>query len=269
MSLSEIPGAFTPDRYDVPTAGIGQISTICRFHTVPVSQLVVHDLTPTPASSWSVSWAKRVLDIFAASLALIAFSPMILFAALIVRLTSAGPILFSQKRVGRFGKLFTIYKFRSMRVEDGEFWPGHTKHRDPRLTAVGAWLRKYKLDELPQLVNVLLGDMSLVGPRPKIPGHESIYMSYRPGITSPATLAFRREEEMLEYVPHNELDSFYSARIKPVKHELDSEYMAQATFSNDLLMLVHTVFACLLPQRSETALARSEQHVPVLDESAD
>jgi lipopolysaccharide/colanic/teichoic acid biosynthesis glycosyltransferase len=211
---------------------------------------------------------KRVLDVFVASLALIASFPIILVAALIVRLTSSGPSLFRQKRVGRFGKLFTIYKLRSMRVADGQLWSGHTKNRDPRLTVVGAWLRKYKLDELPQLFNVILGDMSLVGPRPKLPGHESIYMPYRPGITGAATLAFRYEEEMMQDIPLRDLEGFYSARIKPVKHELDSEYMAHATFSSDLLMLVRTAIACLLPRRLEDPLSLSKEYRPIPGEIA-
>jgi lipopolysaccharide/colanic/teichoic acid biosynthesis glycosyltransferase len=196
-----------------------------------------------------MSGAKRALDVFAALLALIALSPAFLFVALIVYLTSEGPLIFAQERVGRFGRLFTIYKFRSMQVNDGKHWPGHTKHGDPRLTAVGIWLRKYKLDELPQLFNILLGDMSLVGPRPKLPGHESIYMPYRPGVTGAATLAFRSEEEMLQHVPLEELESYYNANIKQVKHVTDSEYMGCATLLSDLRVLLCTVILCL-PSRS-------------------
>jgi len=250
MSLSEIPGAFTPDRHLMPRTGAEQIPVQRKIHSVPMPHSSIQGLAaPASASAWSVSPLKRLLDIFAATLLLIGTSPMMLLAALMVRFTSQGPILFAQKRVGRYGKLFTIYKFRSMTVEGKQLWPGHTKHSDPRLTSAGASLRKYKLDELPQLLNVLRGDMSLVGPRPKLPGHESMYMSFRPGITGAATLAFRREEEMLHHIPFHELERFYTANIKPVKHQIDSEYMARATFTSDLLLLVHTVLSCLHPAR--------------------
>lgn len=269
MSLSEIPGAFTTDHPHVKRVGIDQVSTVRRASAATMPHLVVQGLiAPASASGWSISPAKRVLDIVAASLLLILASPMILFTALMVRLTSAGPVLFAQRRVGRYGKLFTIYKFRSMTVEGAQLWPGHTKHRDPRLTAVGARLRKYKLDELPQLFNVLRGDMSLVGPRPKLPGHESMYMSFRPGITGAATLAFRREEEMLHHIPLHELERFYSANIRPVKHQIDSEYMARATFGSDLLVLVQTVTSCLHPIRMQLASARHESPDSLVPDSS-
>jgi lipopolysaccharide/colanic/teichoic acid biosynthesis glycosyltransferase len=137
------------------------------------------------------------------------------------------------------------------------------------LTAIGGWLRRYKLDELPQLINVILGDMSLVGPRPKVSGHESILMKYRPGITGAATLAFRREEELLQHVPIKELESFYSANIRPVKHNLDSEYMARATFSSDLTMLLQTVKACLTPRTQKIAIVKPKEHRPLLNEGTD
>jgi len=198
----------------------------------------------------------------AAACALIFFAPLMLTLGILVRCTSRGPILFRQKRVGRFGRLFTIYKFRSMKVEPEQSGPSHTKHGDSRLTFVGAKLRRYKLDELPQFYNVLIGDMSLVGPRPKLPGHESMYMPFLPGITSAATLAFRREEEMLRHIPDHEIEDFYSSKIKPVKHKIDSEYMEQSTITSDARMLMRTVTACFVRQSQESTLdlIQNESH---------
>lgn len=218
-------------------------------------------IKPSPASAWSTSPAKRTLDIVAASVALIFFAPLMATLGILIRCTSRGPILFRQKRVGRYGRLFTIYKFRSMKIERDQAGPGHTKHGDSRVTPLGAALRRYKLDELPQFFNVLKGDMSLVGPRPKLPGHESMYMPFLPGITSAATLAFRREEEMLRHVPDHEIEHFYAANIKPVKHKLDSEYMEQATISSDLQMLLRTATACFVKGQEPTLdLIHGEGH---------
>jgi lipopolysaccharide/colanic/teichoic acid biosynthesis glycosyltransferase len=138
-----------------------------------------------------------------------------------------------------------------MKIEREKAGPGHTKDGDSRLTLVGGLLRRYKLDELPQFYNVLIGDMSLVGPRPKLPGHESMYMPFLPGLTSAATLAFRREEEILRQIPEREIDHFYSVKIKPVKHKLDSEYMEQSTIASDFGMLARTLTACLLRRKQE------------------
>jgi lipopolysaccharide/colanic/teichoic acid biosynthesis glycosyltransferase len=130
-----------------------------------------------------------------------------------------------------------------MRVEDPPGLP-ITVTGDPRITALGAFLRRYKLDELPQFWNVLIGDMSLVGPRPKLPHHEGLNLSYRPGITGMATLAFRDEENLLSVIPQYQLDSVYDKYIKPTKARLDSEYMKSATFWSDLTVLWSTAFSC-------------------------
>jgi lipopolysaccharide/colanic/teichoic acid biosynthesis glycosyltransferase len=198
-----------------------------------------------PASPWSISAAKRLLDLGSALLALVLLAPLILLVALLVAFSSPGPVLFTQKRVGRLGRLFTIYKFRTMEVRaDG---PSHTRSGDPRITPVGRFLRKYKLDELPQLYNVLVGDMSVVGPRPKLPHHEALHMPFRPGLTGAATLAFRQEEEMLRHIPDHELEHYYAEKIKPVKVQLDCDYMEQSSFRSDVAMVLYTLTACLLP----------------------
>lgn len=161
--------------------------------------------------------------------------------AIAVRITSPGPIIFRQQRVGQNRRLFTIYKFRTM-VENSEaIGPGHTAKGDPRITFVGRVLRRFKLDELPQFYNVLRGDMSLVGPRPKLPNHDPAPMACRPGVTGAATLAFRCEARILSEVPAGRIEGFYQQYIVPRKLRLDSEYMERATVLSDISILFATV----------------------------
>ena len=201
--------------------------------------------------SWSLSDAKRVFDLVAASVGIVLFFPLMLLIALVTGISSPGPILFTQRRMGRWGGLFTIYKFRTM-VVDAESGPSITVQGDSRITPVGRWLRRFKLDELPQLVNVIKGDMSFVGPRPKLPHHESLHMPFRPGITGAATLAFRCEEELLRRVPAHDLDFFYARTIKPLKAKLDWEYMQRASCWTDLGLLWCTATACLSSEVAPT-----------------
>lgn len=196
------------------------------------------------ASSWSLSLTKRVMDFSVALLVLTAAALPMLLIGICVRITSKGPALFAQYRVGRGGKLFKIYKFRSMAVDAGA-GPGITKAGDRRVTPLGNILRKSKLDELPQFYNMLAGDMSLVGPRPKTPRYEVMMeMPFRPGITGAATLAFRNEEEILRTIPTGEIDHFYAMHIKPLKAQIDAMYMSEATLRSDLGILLATFFAC-------------------------
>lgn len=199
------------------------------------------------ASNWSLSRSKRFLDVFTALVVLtLLFLPM-LAIAICTRLSSKGPALFIQHRVGRGGRLFRIYKFRSMTVGSGT-GPGITRGGDRRVTTFGYWLRRFKLDELPQFYNILRGEMSLVGPRPKLAHYEAIAnMPYRPGITGAATLAFRREEEILRGIHASQLDAFYAKEIKPLKARIDIRYMSQATFWSDMRMIGKTLLGCLTP----------------------
>jgi lipopolysaccharide/colanic/teichoic acid biosynthesis glycosyltransferase len=196
-------------------------------------------------SSWSVSALKRFLDCLIASMALILFWPLLLLAAALVRYESPGPVIFRQKRVGRNGVLFTVFKFRTMTIAAQKDGPCLTKRGDPRVTRFGGFLRKYKLDELPQLVNILRGDMSLVGPRPKLPHLEVMHMPFRPGLTGAATLAFRCEEEMLQDIPDDELEAYYCRTIKPLKAKIDWDYMREATLISDFSLLYETAFSCV------------------------
>lgn len=196
------------------------------------------------ASPWAMCAMRRLLDMGVAATALIAFAPLMAVVAALVRLGSSGPVLFRQQRMGRNGSDFTLYKFRSMREEGGSN-ACITVSGDSRITPLGSFLRRYKLDELPQFWNVLRGDMGLVGPRPKLPHHEALHMTCRPGITGAATLAFRNEEELLSDVPQDELESFYESFVKPAKARIDLDYMRTATLRTDLKILWRTATACL------------------------
>jgi lipopolysaccharide/colanic/teichoic acid biosynthesis glycosyltransferase len=217
-------------------------------------------LTDPTASPWSISSRKRLLDISMALLVLTLFAAPMLIIALLVRFTSPGPALFRQRRVGRNGRLFIIYKFRSMALGSGD-GIGLTKHGDCRITPLGRWLRKIKLDELPQFYNVLRGDMSLVGPRPKLPQYAALHNTpYRPGITGAATLAFRREEELLSRIHPAEIETFYHRHIKPLKARIDARYMCRATFWTDLRILAATFLACLSTPRMPAVVRKASRH---------
>ena len=202
------------------------------------------------ASPWIGSGRRRAVDIFVAAAALLLSLPLMALAAAVILFDSEGPILFRQRRMGRHGREFTLYKFRSMRAENGDSFC-ITVSGDKRITRAGAFLRRYKLDELPQLWNVLRGDMGLVGPRPKLPHHEALHMTYRPGLTGAATLAFRNEEELLAGIPAHELEAFYERFVKTAKAQIDFEYMRRATFRSDLALIWRTFAACLCSDDSQ------------------
>jgi len=194
------------------------------------------------ASPWCMSSLKRFFDLACATPVLVLLSPGMLIVAVLIRLTSKGPILFRQQRVGLYRREFTIYKFRTMSHDIECVGPCVTKAGDLRLTGIGRFLRKYKLDEMPQLYNVLRGDMSLVGPRPKLPQHEHLEMHYRPGITGAATLAFANEESLLHEIPEGKLEDFHVNVVSPIKKLLDCQYHERATFLSDFCLLVSTLF---------------------------
>jgi lipopolysaccharide/colanic/teichoic acid biosynthesis glycosyltransferase len=192
-------------------------------------------------SNWSQSGMKRLFDIFCVLSMLPLLLPVFLAVGLVVRFTSHGPVFFLQKRMGRHNRTFTIFKFRSLTHLNGATHNAVTTTENQRFTPAGRFLRRWKLDELPQLLNVLRGDMSLVGPRPKLPEHQIDTLSSRPGITGAATIAFAREEMVLARVPKHHLDAYYHSTILPAKHRLDTEYMARATFFSDLRLIFDSI----------------------------
>lgn len=225
-------------------------------------------------SSWSRSAAKRVFDLCCVIGTLPLTVPMFLLIGLAVRLTSRGPVLFRQARAGMHGKSFTIYKFRTMPVHDATApRPAVTTNGNQEFTPVGPFLRRYKLDELPQLFNVLRGDMSLVGPRPKMPEHQAIRLNCRPGLTGRATVVFAHEEVALACIPVDDLDNYYHSVVLPMKHRLDSEYMAKATFFSDFELILSSVLRNwsddeLIALLSSSALHAGWRHsLPIREES--
>jgi lipopolysaccharide/colanic/teichoic acid biosynthesis glycosyltransferase len=198
--------------------------------------LVIRRLSP-----WSQSVSKRFFDCICVLLALPLLIPVLLVIGLAVRLTSSGPVLFLQERMGRHGRAFTILKFRTMIHATDKAHHPVTTVGNQLFTPVGPFLRRWKLDELPQLLNVLWGDMSLVGPRPKMPEHLVSDFPCRPGITGAATIAFAREETILDRVPKDQLNAYYHKVVLPAKRRLDARYMARATFLSDLKLLVDSV----------------------------
>lgn len=192
-------------------------------------------------SPWSRSSAKRFFDLACVLLVLPLVVPILLVIAAAVRLTSFGPVLFLQERMGRHGQTFTILKFRTLTHLTDKARHAVTTTSNQQFTLVGRFLRQWKLDELPQLLNVLWGDMSLVGPRPKMPEHMLHEIPCRPGITGAATIAFAREAAVLSRVPEEHLESYYHSVVLPAKRHLDAEYMARATFFSDFKLLVDSV----------------------------
>ena len=192
----------------------------------------------------SGSVAQWLFDRVAAGLGLLALSPIFAICAVAVWLSDGLPIFFRQSRVGRNGRLFWLLKFRSMRT--GTSGSQITAGGDRRITRVGAILRKYKLDELPQLVNVLVGDMSLIGPRPEVPRFVNLedpvwqaVLAVRPGISDLATLVYRDEEEMLASA--SDPEQYYRERILPEKLGLNLRYLGVRTFWQDLLLILLTL----------------------------
>lgn len=194
-------------------------------------------------SSWTSSFSKRLFDCFCVLLALPVLMPVFLAVALAVKFSSKGPILFIQRRMGLYGRTFPILKFRTMEYAAKSKHFAVTTMNNQKFTPCGPFLRRWKLDELPQLLNVLAGHMSLVGPRPKLPEHskDQTCLYCRPGITGAATVAFAREEALLAKIPSEELNTFYHQVVLPAKIQMDAEYMAKATFSSDFCLLVNTV----------------------------
>jgi len=210
-------------------------------------------------SQWCTSAGKRVFDFMLATILLFFALPIMLLASLAV-LTSPGPVFFGSNRMGQGGKRIRVLKFRTM-FQRKELGVQLTRRGDNRITRTGRFLRNWKIDELPQFINVLRGDLSLVGPRPDtdeflntLPAHlRPVLASVKPGITGVATLLFRNEEELLSQVPENELTSYYIKTHLPKKVQLDLEYASHASMFTDVKLLLGTLLVVVDRQ------ARSDQ----------
>jgi lipopolysaccharide/colanic/teichoic acid biosynthesis glycosyltransferase len=196
----------------------------------------------------------RLRDVVASALMLVLLSPLLAVVVVIVRLSSAGPVLHRAVRVGRGGRPFWLYKFRSMHVGAAQTGPGVTAVDDARITPIGRWLRKYKIDELPQLVNVLKGEMSLVGPRPEDPRFVAFYtaeerevLSVRPGITGVASLAYRHEERLLK---GPDPVRTYQDVVMRDKLRLELDYLRHRGWLSDLALLARTALAIIYNPQS-------------------
>jgi lipopolysaccharide/colanic/teichoic acid biosynthesis glycosyltransferase len=225
------------------------------------------------ASPWCNSAWKRGCDILGAGLLLFFLLPLMAVVALAVKLTSSGPILYRQRRPGKDGREFSILKFRTMRDSLHQTGPALTRPCDPRVTLFGRFMRKWKLDELPQLFNVLRGDMSFVGPRPLPTSHwqqplvqetASSILSVRPGITSQATLKFRNEEELLAPYSVEEVEEVYMKAFMPMKLKIDIEYLQSASFRSDFRIVFITVFK-IFDRQTETTDFLTKEYVPVVE----
>lgn len=190
---------------------------------------------------------KRIFDIVFSLLGIVILSPLMIVCALLVKLTSRGPVLFSQQRVGKGFQPFSIYKFRSMIVGAPKMGAQITADRDPRITTVGRVMRKLKLDELPQLFNVLRGDMSFVGPRPEVPHYVEMFrddyrdlLRFRPGITDISSITYRFEEEILAAA--EDPQATYVEEVLPAKIALSKTYAQKSSLWYDVKLIFATIF---------------------------
>ncbi|MFR4342785.1 sugar transferase [Alistipes putredinis] len=188
---------------------------------------------------------KRTFDLIASSLGLLLLSPLFLMLAIWIKIDSEGPVFYRQVRVGKGNRDFRLFKFRSMRVGSDRKGLITVGGRDPRVTRSGYYIRKYKLDELPQLINVFTGDMSLVGPRPEVRKYVDLYtpeqmhvLDVRPGITDPASIRYRNENELLAQV--EDPDRYYVEVIMQDKLQLNLEYVEKQSFRFDLQLIFKT-----------------------------
>ncbi len=203
-----------------------------------------------------VQHGKRMLDVLGALAGLIIISPILGFCAIAIRLDSPGPVFFRQWRTGVRGRPFQIFKLRTMVQDADEKGPKITAAGDGRITRFGKWLRKTKLDEIPQLINVLRGEMSIVGPRPEVPEYVAAYspeqrrlLEFKPGITGPASLKFIEEEHLLATDPDRE--NFYVRTVLARKLEIDLAYCQRIGFLGDVRFVLCTIGKLLNPAKQK------------------
>lgn len=193
---------------------------------------------------------KRIFDIICSSLGLIVLSPMLIIVTILIKKGSDGPVFFKQIRVGENEKEFLILKFRTMVVDAEKLGKQITIGNDSRITKIGAFLRKYKLDELPQLINVFKGEMSLVGPRPEVPRYVKLYteeqkevLKIKPGITDLASLRYKDENDLLG--DKQDPEAFYINTVMPDKLSLNLEYMKKNNVIFDIYIIIKTIVKCI------------------------
>jgi lipopolysaccharide/colanic/teichoic acid biosynthesis glycosyltransferase len=218
--------------------------------------------------------AKRLFDILISVSALTLLSPLYLLITVLIKMDSKGPIHFRAVRVGKDGKLFTLFKFRTMVMDAVNRGPGITRANDPRMTRIGKLLRKSKLDEVPQLLNVIRGEMSLIGPRPEDPKYVSFYsleqrrvLTVRPGLSSPAVIKYRDEEKILEQAGES-VEELYLKRILPDKLKLDLSYVDTQSFWLDLVICFKTAMVVVRPHSFESPHSADEVSLKRSDTSA-
>lgn len=195
--------------------------------------------------------AKRLFDLVFASAGTMMLLPLFAVIALWIKFDSSGPVFFRQERVGRFGRSFRIFKFRTMCLDAEARGRQITVGQDPRITRSGRFLRRYKLDELPQLLNVILGEMSLVGPRPEVPRYVALYppdvrervLSVLPGITDRASIEYRDENTILGRASNPE--KAYVEEVMPVKLAYYERYVAERSIAGDVMLILRTFKALL------------------------
>lgn len=206
-----------------------------------------YDLRVPTRPSRGTMATKRTMDVIGSAIGLLVLLPVFAFMAVLIKLDSRGPVFFRQERVGRDGRRFRIYKFRSMVVGADRAGTPLTVRADPRITQLGVFLRKSKLDELPQLINVLAGDMSIVGPRPEVPefmefyspSQRAIIVTMRPGITDYAAILFRDESSLLD--GQRDPIDFYRRVIMPAKFAYYRRYSREISLLSDLRIIVATI----------------------------
>jgi len=188
---------------------------------------------------------KRIFDITLSLFGLIILLPFMLIIAILIKIDSKGPVFFKQIRVTKNGKEFKIFKYRTMRVGSDKY-SQITVGKDGRITKIGSFLRKYKLDEIPQLINVLIGDMSLVGPRPEVPKYVALYtdeqkeiLKVRAGITDYASIEFSDENDLL--ASEEEPEKAYIEKIVPKKIELNKKYLSEVSILTDIKIILLTI----------------------------
>jgi lipopolysaccharide/colanic/teichoic acid biosynthesis glycosyltransferase len=193
------------------------------------------------------AFSKRLFDLVVSFIAIILLSPVFLLIAILIKLDSKGPVFFLQDRVGKDEKIFKIYKFRTMVVDAEKLGKQITVGEDPRITRVGRFLRKYKIDELPQLFNVLNGTMSFVGPRPEVPRYTALYneeqrqvLRVRPGITDLASIKYRDENEVL--AQSEDPEKTYIEEVMVDKLKLNLDYIRNRSFWVDIKIIFHTLY---------------------------